>query len=151
MKDGLAFLLGAANPSENAIGRLPTVTESGGDLVLTFNCLPIAARGTATLKVAHSNNLAAWTPTMDVVPDADDAVPDNDVTFVVGAGPVGPPALNSVTATIDSAAAAPASSSAALRRSNRKSKPAHIIPIPRRLPKRRPPFFRLHVRMEAPV
>ena len=61
VKDGLAFLLGAANPSENAIGRLPTVTESGGGLVLTFNCLPIAARGTATLKVEHSNDLAIWT------------------------------------------------------------------------------------------
>ncbi|MFZ9937544.1 MAG: beta strand repeat-containing protein [Luteolibacter sp.] len=103
--NGLAFLLGAANPSENAIGRLPTVTESGGALILNFNCLPIAARGTATLKVAHSTNLAAWTATVDQVPDANDPVPDNNVTFVVGAGPAGPPALNSVTATIGSAAA----------------------------------------------
>jgi fibronectin-binding autotransporter adhesin len=107
VKDGLAFLLGAANPSENAIGRLPTVTESGGGLILTFNCLPVAARGTAALKVSHSNTLATWTPTVNVVPDADDAVPDNNVTFVVGAGPAGPPALNTVTATIDAAAAAP--------------------------------------------
>jgi autotransporter-associated beta strand protein len=109
VKDGLAFLLGAANPDDDAIGRLPTVTESGGDLILTFNCLTVAARGTATLKVAHSSDLGdldPWTSTVDVVPDADDAVPDNDVTFVVGAGPAGPPALNSVTATIDAAAAA---------------------------------------------
>jgi hypothetical protein len=41
-----------------------------------------------------------------VVPDVNDSTPDNNVTFVVGAGPVGPPALSSVTATIDSAAAA---------------------------------------------
>jgi hypothetical protein len=106
VKDGLAFLLGAVNPSENAIGRLPTVSQVGGNLILNFNCLPIAARGTATLKVAHSTNLGSWTTTTDVVPDADDAVPDNNVTFVVGAGPVGPPALKSVTATIGSAAAA---------------------------------------------
>jgi hypothetical protein len=104
VKDGLAFLLGAANPSENAIGRLPTVTQSGGDLVLNFNCLPIAARGPATLKVAHSNTLASWTPTVDQVPDANDAVPDNNVTFVVDTVSEAP--LNKVTATIGSAAAA---------------------------------------------
>jgi fibronectin-binding autotransporter adhesin len=103
VKDGLAWLLGAANPSENAVGRLPTVTRSGGGLILNFNCLPIAARGTATLKVAHSTNLVSWTATTDVVPDADDAVPDNDVTFVVDTVSEAP--LNSVTATIDSAAA----------------------------------------------
>jgi hypothetical protein len=77
--------------------------------VLTFNCLPVAARGGATLKVEQSSDLGGldpWTATADVVPDVTDAVPDNNVTFVVGAGPVGPPALNSVSATIDSAAAA---------------------------------------------
>jgi hypothetical protein len=40
-----------------------------------------------------------------VVPDETNAVPDNNVTFEVEAGPVGPPALNSVQATIGSAAA----------------------------------------------
>ncbi len=58
VKNGLAFLLGAANPSENAISRLPGVTQSGGDLILTFNCLPISARGSAMLRVAHGTNLA---------------------------------------------------------------------------------------------
>jgi hypothetical protein len=105
VKDGLAFLLGAANPGTNASGLLPTVSKSGDGLVMTFNCLPVSARGGATLKVEHSSNLAVWTPTADVVPDATNANPDNNVTFVVGAGPVGPPALNSVAATISSAAA----------------------------------------------
>jgi autotransporter-associated beta strand protein len=102
VKDGLAFLLGAANPSENAIGRLPTVTQSGGGLVLNFNCLPIAARGTATLKVAHSNNLASWTTTTNVVPDSN--VPDAGgvVSYVIVPGSP----LNNVTATIGSGAAA---------------------------------------------
>jgi hypothetical protein len=50
--------------------------------------------------VAYGNTLASFTATVDQVPDADDAVPDNNVTFVVGAGPAGPPALNGVTATI---------------------------------------------------
>lgn len=106
VKDGLAFLLGAATPGTNATDLLPTVTQSGGNLILNFNCLPVAARGTATLKVEHSNNLGSWTTTVDVVPDANDPIPDNNVTFVVGVGPVGPPALKAVQATINSAAAA---------------------------------------------
>ena len=105
--NGIAFLLGAAGPGVDANDRLPTVSEDGsGNLVMQFDCLPSAARGTAELRVAHSNALASWTATVDEVPDVDDAVADNDVTFVVGVGPVGPPALNSVTATIDGSAAA---------------------------------------------
>jgi len=106
VKDGIAFLLGAANPAIDATGLLPTVIESGGNLVLNFNCLPIAARGNSILKVAHSTNLTAWTPTVNVVPDTDtdNAVPDNNVTFVVDTVSESP--LNKVTATISSAAAA---------------------------------------------
>ena len=104
VSNGLAFLLGTSGPSSAV--ALPTVTQSGGNLVLNFNCLPVSARGGATLKVEHSINLVSWTATTAVVPDATNAVPDNNVTFVVGAGPVGPPALNSVQATIDTAAAA---------------------------------------------
>jgi len=99
--NGLAFLLGAADPDADANGLLPTVSESGGALTLIFDCLPIADRGDATLRVAHSTDLGTWTATVDQVPDADDAVADNNVTFVVTAGDP----LNSVTATIDSAAA----------------------------------------------
>jgi hypothetical protein len=107
VQDGMAFLLGVANPDDDANGNLPTVTEDGsGNLVMQFNCLPASARGTAELRVAHSNNLGSWTATADVVPDANDPTPDNHVTFVVGAGPAGPPTLNKVTATIGSAAAA---------------------------------------------
>jgi autotransporter-associated beta strand protein len=107
VKNGMAFLLGAASPTSPV--STPTVTENGGDLILNFNCLPDAARGNATLRVEHSSDLGVldpWTATTNEVPDATNAVPDNDVTFVVVAGPVGPPALNSVTATIASAAAA---------------------------------------------
>ena len=107
VKNGLAFLLGAASPTTAVTP--PSVTQSGGDLILNFNCLPDAARGSATLRVEHSSDLGAldpWTATTNEVPDATNAIPDNDVTFVVSAGPAGPPALNSVTATIGSAAAA---------------------------------------------
>ena len=62
--------------------------------------------GTASLKVAHSNGLAAWTPTADVVPDSNGSDAGGDVSYVVVAGPAGPPTTNTVTATIGSGAAA---------------------------------------------
>lgn len=108
VQDGLAFLLGVTNPDDDATGNLPTVTETAGGLQLNFNCLPVDDRGTAKLYVQHSTDLSTWTtsPTGVEVPDDTNAVPNNNVTFVVGAGPAGPPALNSVTATIGSGAAA---------------------------------------------
>jgi autotransporter-associated beta strand protein len=100
--DGLAFLLGAENPDDNATGRLPTVSENGsGGLVLTFNCLPIADRGNAKLHVEHSGDLGvsdAWLATVDQVPDTTDTAPDNGVTFVVTPGSP----TNRVVATISS-------------------------------------------------
>jgi autotransporter-associated beta strand protein len=104
VQDGMAFLLGVANPDDDANGSLPTLTETGGNLVMQFNCLPTADRGTAELRVAHSSTLASFTTTVDQVPDADDAVPDNDVTFVVDTVSEAP--LNKITATIGSGAAA---------------------------------------------
>ena len=104
VQDGMAFLLGVANPDDDANGNLPTVTESGGNLTLTFNCLPTAGRGTAQLRVAHSSTLASFTATVDQVPDANDPVADNNVTFVVDTVSEAP--LNKITATINAAAAA---------------------------------------------
>ena len=105
VQDGIAFLLGVANPDDNANGNLPTVSEDGsGNMIMEFNCLDGADRGTAELRVAHSNTLASWTATVDEVPDTDDAVADNDVTFVVDIVSEAP--LNKITATISSAAAA---------------------------------------------
>jgi methionine-rich copper-binding protein CopC len=90
VQDGMAFLLGAGNPDDDASGRLPTVSEDGsGGLELTFDCLPIADRGDAKLYVGHSGDLGvsdAWLATVDQVPDATDAVSDNGVTFVVTPG-----------------------------------------------------------------
>jgi hypothetical protein len=105
VQDGLAFLLGAANPNvdANAAGLLPVVTETGGGLQLDFNCLPVADRGTAKLYVQHSNDLGTWTPDPGVeVPDGPGGGPTSNVTFSVTDGSP----LNSVTATIDSGAAA---------------------------------------------
>jgi hypothetical protein len=106
VRDGMAFLLGAANPDDDATGLLPTVSEDGsGGLVMTFSCLPVADRGDAKLHVEHSSDLGVsdvWLATADQVPDTTDAVADNGVTFVVTPGSP----TNGVAATIASTEAA---------------------------------------------
>jgi autotransporter-associated beta strand protein len=86
--NGLAFLLGAANPNANALGLLPEVTEDNGNLVLNFNMLNAAARGTAALSIEHSSDLGigdAWEAAL--VPDVDNTI--NDVVFdIEGSGPL---------------------------------------------------------------
>jgi hypothetical protein len=104
--DGVAFLLGAPTPATDATGLLPTATRTPGGLVLAFNCLPVADRGDAELRVEHSSDLGVldpWLATVDEVPDADDPAADNGVTFVVDTVSAAP--LNKVTATISSAEA----------------------------------------------
>ena len=59
VNNGLAFLLGASDPNADATGLLPTVSESGGDLVLTFSMLNAANRGSASLATQHSSDLGA--------------------------------------------------------------------------------------------
>jgi formylglycine-generating enzyme len=62
VKDGIAFLLGAATPATNALGLLPAVSQSGGNLIMEFNCLPTAARGTSILNLQYDGDLVApWT------------------------------------------------------------------------------------------
>lgn len=99
-------LVPAATPSTDASGLLPAISQSGGDLVITFNCLPVADRGDAELRVQHSSDLGnpdPWLATVDQVPDADDPTADNGVTFVVDTISAAP--LNKVTATINSSEA----------------------------------------------
>jgi autotransporter-associated beta strand protein len=102
VSNGLAFLLGAADTSVSARSLLPTVSSSGGSLVLTFSMLNATSRGSATLGVQHSRDLGLsdqWTTVL--VPDASDG-PTNGVTFnVVDGNP-----RNTVTATISSTEAA---------------------------------------------
>jgi autotransporter-associated beta strand protein len=102
VSNGMAFLLGAADTSVNARSLLPSVSRSGGNLVLTFSMRNAASRGAATLSVQHSGDLGvsdAWTTVL--VPDASGG-PTDGVTFsVVGGDP-----LNGVTVTISSAEAA---------------------------------------------
>ncbi len=58
VRDGLAFLLGVVNPDDSALGLLPTTSEIGGDLVMSFTCLATADRGTATLNLEYDGDLA---------------------------------------------------------------------------------------------
>jgi methionine-rich copper-binding protein CopC len=80
--DGMAWLLGAADPAENARGRLPAATRSGASLRLTFRCLKSTERGGEVLKVQTSSDLglaAPWTNHEAAVPDEDTTV--NGVVF----------------------------------------------------------------------
>jgi len=103
VSNGLAFLLGAANPAANALGLLPTATETSGGLVLTFSMRNATERGAATMDVQWSNDLGItdlWTTNTAQVPETSSTV--NDVVFVIT--PNG--TLNDVVATIPATKAA---------------------------------------------
>ena len=101
VKNGLAFLLGATDKNVSALNKLPIVTQSVGNLVMTFSMLNAASRGSATLNLQQSSDLGisdVWTTV--AVTDANSG-PTSGVTFVVS----GTSPLN-VTATISSTEAA---------------------------------------------
>ena len=50
VKNGMAWLLGALNPSENALDKLPQASRNGTNLRLTFRCLKSTKRGSAVSK-----------------------------------------------------------------------------------------------------
>ncbi|BCX47559.1 T9SSC-terminal target domain-containing protein [Haloferula helveola] len=62
VQDGLAWLLGAADPGQDSLQWLPSAQETGGGLVLSFRCLNAAARGGATLELEHSSSLGTEAP-----------------------------------------------------------------------------------------
>ncbi|BCX48849.1 hypothetical protein HAHE_27570 [Haloferula helveola] len=104
VQDGIAFLLGVGNPDDDANSALPTVSENGGGgLQMTFDCLAVADRGGAELKVAYSNTLSGWTATTDVVPDENGTDTGGVVSYVVDTVTVDP--LHRVTATVDASVA----------------------------------------------
>jgi fibronectin-binding autotransporter adhesin len=102
--NGLAFLLGASGPNVSALDKLPSVSQSGGNLTLTFQCLNAASRGSAVLNLEHSGDLGISDPwTTVAVPDSTPGGPSGGVTFTVG---VASTTLNNVTATISNTEAA---------------------------------------------
>jgi autotransporter-associated beta strand protein len=105
--NGLAWLLGAADKDANALGLLPVVTQSSGNLVLNFTCLKVAGRGTAVLKLQYSNDLGIsdlWTSHEVVVPDAAGTV--GSVAFTIPSVNADPTLVN-LQATIPASAALP--------------------------------------------
>ena len=106
VQNGLAFLLGAENKNVSALDLLPTVTQSGGNLILTFNMLNVANRKSASIKVQQSNDLGisdAWVESA-VVPDVAGLSPTvNGVTFNVTLGSP----TNTVVATVAASEALP--------------------------------------------
>jgi hypothetical protein len=80
----MAWVLGAANPSENALSKLPVATRNGASLRLSFRCLKSTTRGGAVLKVQSSSDMGLtdpWTNHEAAVPDADATV--NGVVFTI--------------------------------------------------------------------
>ena len=93
VQDGMAFLLGVANPDHDANGSLPEVSEdSSGNLVMAFRCLAIAERGTSVLNLSYDGDLAgAWlsVPVPGVIGAPNPVVestPSGSVSFVATDG-----------------------------------------------------------------
>jgi hypothetical protein len=84
--DGMAWLLGAANKDANAASRLPVASSSAGNLNLSFICLKVANRASATLKLQVSDDLGVsypWTSQEVAVPDISGTV--NGIVFIITA------------------------------------------------------------------
>ena len=109
VSNGLAWLLGASGP--NAAVTLPTTSQTGGNLVMSFTCLATADRGTATLTLEYDGDLAGtWlsVPVPGAVGDPNPIVETTttgSVSFVAtdGGTNVNGAALINVVATISDA------------------------------------------------
>ena len=80
VENGLAWLLGAGGPNDNATGLLPKSEKVTGGLKLTFKKLPEGERDGAELYLEYSTDLGTWS-TGEIVPDVDEL--DAPVTFVI--------------------------------------------------------------------
>jgi hypothetical protein len=102
--DGMAWLLGADGPTQDANGLLPQSAVTNGDLTLTFKMLNPGKRGTAVLRLEHSHDLGVtdpWTENTIIIPDTNSTV--DGVKFTIT--PIDGTDHNQVTATLPAAAA----------------------------------------------
>lgn len=107
VKNGMAWMLGAATKDANATGLLPVASQSSGDLVLDFTCLKVAGRGDAVLSLQYSKDLGIsdpWTSHEVVVPDTAGTV--GVVVFSIPSTNADPNLVN-LRATIPASQAAP--------------------------------------------
>ena len=103
--DGMAWLLGATSPTQNATALVPSPTVNSGNLVVDFKYLNATKRGSAILKLQYSKDLDVtdkWVSHTVTVPDMDSTV--GGVAFTITAVP-GDPDLYQVKATVPSSAA----------------------------------------------
>jgi len=102
--NGMAWLLGAANPTVNSASLLPKPTRSlNGDLVMSFRCLNAAMRGSVIPYVQYSQDLGQadlWSGHQAAVPESTSTV--GGVSFTVTADGD----YDDILATIPAAAAA---------------------------------------------
>jgi len=66
VKSGLAWILGAAGPNVSALDKLPTVSTSGGNMILTFKRIQASINANTALTIEVGTTLAAW-PTIYTV------------------------------------------------------------------------------------
>lgn len=95
--NGLAFLLGADDPEDNALDLLPSPASGAEGLTLTFQMLNAKARGLANLSLQWSKDLGItdpWANNVASVPNASGTI--NGVVFLVSPGDP----LNTIQATI---------------------------------------------------
>ncbi len=86
VKNGLAWLLGAADPLENALNKLPVASLNSDKLRLTFRCLKSTKRGGVLIKVQSSSDLGTsdpWASYEAAVPETNSTV--NGVVFTISA------------------------------------------------------------------
>lgn len=62
VKDGMAWLLGAATPGQNATTLMPPAAANSGNLTVDFKYLKNDKRGAAVLNLQYSNDLGVADP-----------------------------------------------------------------------------------------
>jgi autotransporter-associated beta strand protein len=80
VKNGLAWILGAANPNASALGLLPAVSTSGGNMLFTFKRNQASINANTALTIDVGTTLASWPNAYNV--GADTAGSTDGVTIV---------------------------------------------------------------------
>ncbi|MCW1923685.1 Ig-like domain-containing protein [Luteolibacter arcticus] len=60
VKNGLAWILGAANPTASVLDKLPTVSTVGGNMVFTFQRIQSSISATTALSIEVGTTLTSW-------------------------------------------------------------------------------------------
>jgi hypothetical protein len=84
LPDGLAWLLGAADPDQNASALLPVVGRVGGNMVMGFQCLKASKRDSSVISLQTSADLGsndAWSGHSVPIPETSGTV--DGVVFVI--------------------------------------------------------------------